>query len=91
MNVICLQEEAFYELVETVVDRLKDQVTPEPKPKWIGTNEAMELLRVKSKTTLQKLRDEPGGIRFSQPQKKIILYDRASIEDYLETHAKNPF
>jgi len=50
----------------------------------------MELLGVKSKTTLQKLRDE-GSIRFSQPQKKIILYDRDSVMDYLDKHAKDIF
>lgn len=43
----------------------------------------MHAMNIKSKTTLQKLRDE-GKIRFTQPQKKIILYDRESIEQYLE-------
>jgi hypothetical protein len=50
----------------------------------------MQLLNIKSKTTLQKLRDE-GKIRFSQPQKKIILYDRDSIDTYLQQHARNTF
>ena len=45
-------------------------------------------LRVKSKTTLQKLRDE-GKIRFSQPEKKIILYDLQSIYSYLDHNAKD--
>ncbi|MBK7694832.1 MAG: hypothetical protein IPN15_08880 [Saprospiraceae bacterium] len=45
-------------------------------------------LRVKSKTTLQKLRDE-GKIRFSQPEKKIILYDLQSIYSYLDQNANN--
>ncbi|RYZ84994.1 MAG: DNA-binding protein, partial [Proteobacteria bacterium] len=48
------------------------------------------LLKIKSKTTLQKLRDE-GKIRFSQPQKKLILYDRDSINTYLEQNAKKTF
>jgi hypothetical protein len=39
---------------------------------------------------MQKLRDE-GKIRFSQPQKKIILYDRESISQYLEKNAKDIF
>jgi len=50
----------------------------------------MEILGIKSKGTLQKLRDE-GKIRFSQPEKKIILYDRESIDQYLEKHVKNIF
>ncbi|MEQ8924332.1 MAG: helix-turn-helix domain-containing protein, partial [Fulvivirga sp.] len=58
--------------------------------KWIPTEDAMRLLGIKSKTTLQKLRDE-GKIRFAQPQKRIILYDRESINEYLEKHAKETF
>ncbi len=41
-------------------------------------------------TTHQKLRDE-GSVRFSQPQKKIILYDRDSVMEYLDKHAKDIF
>lgn len=89
MEVICLEEKAFYALVEQVVDRLK-QSTDENEDKWLSDDQAMRLLNVKSKTTLQKLRDE-GKIRFTQPQKKIILYDRDSIYSYLDNHAHNTF
>jgi len=89
MQVICLEEIAFYALVEQVVARLKES-NKEQRDKWISDEEAMKLLNVKSKTTLQKLRDE-GKIRFSQPQKKIILYDRESIEKYLNQNARNTF
>jgi len=89
MQVICLQEDAFYVLVEEVVARLKEKHGQE-KDRWISDEEAMQLLKIKSKTTLQKLRDE-GKIRYSQPQKKIILYDRESINTYLDKNAKNPF
>jgi hypothetical protein len=85
MNVICLHDDAFYELVETVVTRLK-VVNGIKHDKWISGEEAMHSLSIKSKTTLQKLRDE-GKIRFSQPEKKIILYDRDSINAYLEDNA----
>ena len=89
MDVICLETEAFYSLIEEVVSRIreKDQITTE---KWISTEEAMTLLHVKSKSTLQQLRDE-GLIRYSPPNKKIILYDRESVLEYLETHAKQTF
>jgi hypothetical protein len=89
MEVICLHDEAFYILIEQVVARLREKNNQE-KEKWIADEEAMQLLGIKSKTTLQKLRDE-GRIRFSQPQKKIILYDRDSIGEYLDMNAKNPF
>ncbi|SFF09219.1 helix-turn-helix domain-containing protein [Spirosoma endophyticum] len=89
MQVICLQDEAFYALIEQVVFRLKEK-NASKQDKWISDDQAMQFLNVKSKTTLQKLRDE-GKIRFSQPQKKIILYDRDSIEAYLEQNARNTF
>lgn len=89
MQVICLEEAAFYALIEQVVARLQEQHGP-AKDRWISDLEAMTLLNIKSKTTLQKLRDQ-GKIRFSQPQKKIILYDRESIEEYLERNARNTF
>ena len=89
MQVICLEEAAFYSLIEQVVTRLKETHNDE-KEKWVSDEQAMLLLNIKSKTTLQKLRDE-GKIRFSQPQKKIILYDRDSIDTYLQQHARNTF
>lgn len=89
MEVICLESQAFYTLVEEVVQRLKSNETV-PLNKWIDGQEAMDLLKIKSKTTLQKLRDE-GLIRFSQPQKKIIVYDRDSIMSYLEQNARETF
>lgn len=89
MEVICLEDEAFFALVEQVVARLNEKKGQQIE-KWISDEQAMQLLNIKSKTTLQKLRDE-GRIRFSQPQKKIILYDRESINTYLEQNAKNTF
>lgn len=89
MEVICLEDAAFYQLIENVVDRLKEKHNIQ-KDKWISDDDAMHLLNIKSKTTLQKLRDE-GKIRFSQPQKKIILYDRDSINEYLENNARETF
>ncbi len=50
----------------------------------------MGLLRITSKTTLKKWRQE-GKIRYSQPEKKIILYDRFSIMAFIEKHAKDTF
>jgi hypothetical protein len=89
MQVICLEDTAFYALLEQVVSRIKEQHDIR-EDKWISGEEAMRKLRITSKTTLQKLRDE-GAIRFSQPEKKIILYDTESIYQYLNKHAKNTF
>ena len=89
MEVICLQDQAFYALIEEVVKQVKEK-NGIKEDKWISAEEAMQKLRISSKTTLQKLRDE-GKIRFSQPEKKIILYDVASLYEYLEKHVKETF
>jgi len=89
MEVICLEEAAFYALLDQVLKRLREH-EGQKADKWISDEEAMKLLNIKSKTTLQKLRDE-GRIRYTQPQKKVILYDRDSIQAYLERNARNTF
>jgi len=85
MKTICINEEAFYELLNTVGDYMKNKFGAEPE-RWVNDKEAMRLLNIRSKTSLQSIRDR-GLIRFSQPQKKIILYDRISILKYLDEHA----
>ena len=89
MEVICLEDSAFYSLLERVVSHIKERENI-TEDKWISGEEAMKKLRISSRTTLQKLRDE-GAIRFSQPEKKLILYDTESINIYLDKHAKNTF
>lgn len=89
LDIICLESEAFYALVEEVVGRLKDKHGIEHE-KWIDDTEAMRLLHVSSKTTMQRYRDE-GLIRFTQPSRKIILYDRDSILEFLDNKAKDTF
>ena len=88
MEVICLEDNAFFALVDRVYSYISQ--TSATKKKWLSTEEAIAMLNIKSKTTLQKLRDE-GSIRFSHPEKKWILYDADSTAEYLEKHAKNPF
>ena len=89
MEVICLEDTAFYRLLEEVVRRLKVEKGIK-EDKWISGEEAMRRLNIKSKTSLQKLRDT-GAFRFSQPEKKHILYDSDSINEYLDKHAQNTF
>ena len=89
MQVICLEDEAFHALLDRAVQRVLEKHTVK-EDKWISGEEAMQMLRISSKTTLQQRRDN-GDIRYSQPEKKIILYDKDSILEYLEKHAKNTF
>ena len=74
MQVICLEDSALQALVEQVIERLSEKLNAQAN-KWISHEEAMQKLRITSKTTLQTLRDE-GKIGFTQPKKKLILYNR---------------
>ncbi|TDH20058.1 DNA-binding protein [Segetibacter sp. 3557_3] len=89
MEVICIESEAFYQLVNHVIEKLTI-INKVEADKWISGKEAMRMLRIKSKSTLQKLRDT-GAIRFSQPEKKLILYDVSSIDEYLRKSAQDAF
>ncbi len=89
LNIICLESQAFYALVDEIVDHIKDKQAI-LTDKWIDDIEAMKLLCIKSKTTLQSYRDN-GKIRFSQPSKKVILYDRESILKFIDLNAKDTF
>lgn len=88
MEVICLEDAAFYKLIDEVVERVKGNM--EQPFKWITPEKAMEMLNVSSKTTMQKYRDE-GKIRYSQSDRKTILYDKDSINAFLEKNAQNTF
>ena len=87
LKVICLESRAFYALIDEVTARIKATHHIEVDH-WIDEHEAMQLLRITSKTSLQKYRDE-RRIRFSALSRKVIVYDRQSILDYIENQAKN--
>ncbi len=89
MQVICIETEAFYRLIQQVIAWADQQRNPAPD-KWISDKEAMRMLRISSTTTLQKYRDQ-GMIRFSQPSRKIILYDRNSILEFIEANVRETF
>lgn len=88
-KVICLESAALYQLVEEIVERLSNQQPPE-SDSWINDKQAMKMLGITSRTTLQKFRDE-GSIRFTQPSRRVILYDRQSILEFLDLKAKDTF
>ncbi len=89
MQVICLEEEAFYTLLDKSIEYLESKRDNSPR-KWIGESEAVSMLDGVSKSTLQRMRNN-GDIGYTQPSRKIILYDRDSINEYLERHAKKSF
>ncbi|MCH8904450.1 MAG: helix-turn-helix domain-containing protein [Bacteroidetes bacterium] len=85
-DIIHITSDALFKLVDEVVNRLKKENGIDDDP-WVGTEETMRILKISSKTTLQKFRDE-GKIRFSKTGPKHILYFRQSLYDFLEKHSK---
>ncbi len=90
MAAITVEEQKLYTLIMDAVKKVYKDLGVSNPDKWIDGDEAMRILNITSRTTLQKLRNT-GAIRFSQPEKKIILYDRDSINQYLEKHSKDTF
>ena len=58
-----------------------------PKSDWIGEKEPMLLLGIKSKTTLQNLRDAQE-FKFSR-HGRIIRYSHMSVLAFLERNSKH--
>lgn len=82
INIICLKSEALKSLVK----QLAFELTSESYP-WIDEKEAMTMLRIASKTTFQKYRDE-GSIDFRRISPKHILYKRQSILNFIENQSE---
>ena len=85
LKVITMESEAFYALMEEVIQRVGAQ----KPPRWIREQEAMELLGIKSKSHLWSLRTNLKIEYFQdEDHPKLILYDRESIERYLKSNMK---
>lgn len=89
-EVICIETLGFYRLIDQVVDHVEERLGTNREDRWINGVEAMRLLGINSRTTLQKYRDE-GKLRYTQPTRKVILYDRLSILDFLDAKAHDTF
>ena len=89
MKIILIEENAYYELLNRVLEYVEERLAAKENT-WLTPEQAMKALNITSKTTLQHYRDE-GKIRFSQPSKRIILYDSKSIDDFLQKHAQDTF
>lgn len=87
LKIISMDSQAFFELLNQAVAELEEKFGKEEP--WVDEATCMSILNIRSRTTLQKLRDT-SSIRFSQPTRKHIVYFRQSLYDYLENHANRP-
>jgi hypothetical protein len=89
-GVISITSEALTHLIDETIAYVKETHSSANGSNWIPPVEAKKMLCISSNSNLLRLRNE-GLIRYTQPQHKVILYDRNSISNYLEKHAKNTF
>jgi len=89
-NLIMISEENLWELVEKVIFQMEKLQGKEHKEVWMDSDETKRLLGIKSDTTLFNLRSK-GLIEYSQPSRKVILYKRDSVLEYLEKHSHKTF
>jgi hypothetical protein len=89
MDVIVIDSEAYKMLLKEIKNTVEITVksVAQPKPDWIGEKEAMCLLGIKSKTTLQNLRDAQE-FKFSK-HGRIIRYSKMSVLEFLERNSKH--
>lgn len=82
---ICVDSPAFYKLVDTLTAYIKENHGVKDDP-WVDGPTAMKILNVKSKATLQKLRDT-DEITFAKTSTKTIVYDTQSLYAYLKKYS----
>ncbi|MGB1295740.1 MAG: hypothetical protein ACPG6V_09685 [Flavobacteriales bacterium] len=87
-QILLLSKEDLMEALQQFALELeKQKIVHKP---WISVDEAKNMLSIKSSTTLFKLKNE-GKISFAQPSRKILLFERQSILDFLENNKQNTF
>jgi hypothetical protein len=92
MNVL-IEKKALDNLIKKVDEMhqgwsaKKEQALPESE--WVDSNTVLKLLGI-SKRTLQNFRDQ-GKIEFSKVSKKLIYYNRRSVEQLLKRNVFKAF
>ena len=71
-QIICLRTDAFEALIDRCCELIDTKFNLSSANTWVGPEEAMSILGISSRTTLQNYRDN-GEVRFSQRSKKIIV------------------
>ena len=86
----CLEEVLVIKTFNLLIDSEIPEYRGREKTVWVKKEVAMEMLGITSQTSLQKLRNE-GAIEYTTVLPKNILYDRNSINDYLESKRQKRF
>lgn len=86
----CFDNDQAVKLIDRLIDYEVPKYRDKYKNEFITTVMAMELMKVSSPTTFQKLRNE-GKISYYQLTPKIILYSKTEIYEYMQSKKVNKF
>ena len=73
--------------LETLLKEILPDVPESESKPWLLESEAMEILGIRSKSQMWKIRTTNPEIQVSQPSRKIILINRQSLMDWLEKNS----
>lgn len=85
MEIIVFEKEAYWKMQSELFKMFQNALQEAKKPEgdWISTEQAKELLGVKSKSKMQDLRDT-GAIQFSKHGRRTIVYSKKSVLEFLK-------
>jgi len=90
MPTTCLEEVLVIKTINLLIDSEIPDYRGREKTVWVRKEVAMEMLGISSPTSLQRLRNE-GQIEYTTVLPKNILYDKDSINEYLESKRQKRF
>lgn len=79
--------------LERLANRLAELIMAkqaDKNPTWITEHEVMAITGLKSKGQIMKIRQQ-GLVKYTQPYKRVIMYDKQSVLDFLNKHVRQPF
>lgn len=82
-----MNKQDLYYLIDQILSYVRECQNEQP---WIDQQEALNLLGLRSRGALARLRNK-GLIEYSKPSPKIIRYNRKSILNYIEKSRKKTF
>jgi frataxin-like iron-binding protein CyaY len=86
LKFFCLEEPAFYELVETVVRRIKDSLE-DKQPEFVSFEEAKKILKVK-KTKLSELKKNGELLFYQEKPGAQVMFLTKSLREYQKRNIK---
>lgn len=87
-SLILMDEEAFYQAIQKLFQQFKAE--QKEGDIYLSESETMKMLKITSKTTLWNYRNS-GKLPYYQINKRVILYLKSEVEEFIKQHKVNTF